>query len=106
MTSHVTLSATCSFLSFLNARCGSPLSLLCSGGAEHEDVVGHESWDRVRAELLYEGQDRHELQQWLLEGPHPFPLQERSPPSHRKHIQVIYFAGPAGGNQARVVFIS
>lgn len=81
------------------------LPLLCSGGAEHEDVVGDESRDRVRAELLYEGQDRHELQQWLLERPHPLPLQERSPPSHWKHIQVIHFVGPTGGNQARVVFI-
>lgn len=66
-------------------------SLLCSRGTEHEDVVGDESWDRVWSDLLHEGQDWHELQQWLHERPHPLPLQEHSPPSHRKHLQVLHF---------------
>ena len=29
-------------------------SLLCSRGAEHEDVVRDEGWDRARSELLHE----------------------------------------------------
>ena len=64
---------------------------LCSRGTEHEDVGGDESWYSFRADLLHEGQDWYELQQRLHERPHPLPLQGHSPPSHRKHIQVLEF---------------
>lgn len=64
---------------------------VCSGGAELEDVGGDEGGHRAWSELLHEGQDRHELQQRMHEGPDPVPLQERPPPSHRKHLQVTFF---------------
>lgn len=62
------------------------ISVLRSRGAEHEDVDRNESWHRAGSDLLHESQDRHEVQQWLHEGPHPVSLQEHPPPPHWKHI--------------------
>ena len=52
---------------------------------------GNESWLGARSDLLHEGQDRHEVQQRLHEGPHLVPLQEHPPRSHRQHLQVSAF---------------
>lgn len=77
--------------------------MLCSRGEEHEDVGGNESGLGAGPGVLHEGQDRHEVQQRLHEGPHAVPLQEHPPPAHGQHIQVTIPKGGVGAEAAGVL---